>query len=73
MEEPMHLIIHKIMKKEKLINNSPKKEIFVQIYAKFRKIMGQENFSGNLNEHFLSTNQTKVDLTLIFFNLKYSK
>lgn len=54
MEEPMHLIIHKIMKKEKLINNSPKKEIFVQIYAKFRKIMEQENFSENLNEHFLS-------------------
>lgn len=66
MEEPMHPITHKIMKQDKTTNNSQKKEISVQIFAKSKRIMEQGSFLGNLNEFTSSFNQIKFDFTLIF-------
>lgn len=63
MEEPMHPITHKIMKKDKLIKNLPEKEISVQTFAKYRKTMERGNFSGNLNELNIPFNHIKIDFT----------
>ena len=66
MEEPMHPITHKIMKKDKTTNNLQEKGISVQIFAKSKKIMEQESFLENLNEYNQSFNQITFDFSLIF-------
>ncbi len=45
MEELMRLTIHKATKRNKIRKNSPKKEIFVQIFAKYKNIMELANSS----------------------------
>lgn len=62
----MHQIIRKTIKKGKPINNLLKKETFVQIFVKFKRIMGQGSFLENLNEWNLFLRHLRLDLTSIF-------
>jgi hypothetical protein len=51
MEEHMLQIIHKLILKLRCIINLVKKEIYVQIFVKYRKLMVLENFLESLNDN----------------------
>lgn len=59
MEELMHQIILRIIRKNKIRKNLIKKEIFVLIFAISKKIMELGNILENLNDQGLEIEKNK--------------